>query len=110
MEMGIPSISLWTGTPHYLPTANPKAWRAVLDRLLPILGIDLDLQDLHRREDRLNKQVEQALSQNPKLQRYVRQLENALEVKEEDDSFQSEDIIKSLEDFLRQHQQGGPED
>ena len=81
-----------------------------MDRLLPILGIDLDLQDLHRREDRLNKQVEQALSQNPKLQRYVRQLENALEVKEEDDSFQSEDIIKSLEDFLRQHQQGGPED
>ena len=110
VEMGIPSISLWTGTPHYLPTANPKAWRAVLDRLLPILGIDLDLRDLNRREDRLIKQVEQALSQNPKLQRYVRQLENALEVKEDDDSFQSEEIIKSLEDFLRQRQHDGPED
>jgi proteasome assembly chaperone (PAC2) family protein len=109
IELGIPSISLWTGTPHYLPTANPRAWRAVLDKLLPILGIDLDLQDLRRRGDRLNKQVEQALSQNPKLRKYVRQLESALQVKEEEEPLQSDDIIKSLEDFLRERQQGEPE-
>ena len=79
LEMGIPSISLWTGTPHYLPTANPRAWRSVLEKLVPMLGLDLDLQDLRRRGERLNKQVEQALAQNPKLRRYVRQLESALE-------------------------------
>ena len=110
VELGLPSISLWTGTPHYLPTANPKAWRAVLDKLLPILGIDLDLRDLHRRGDRLDKQVEQALSQNPKLQRYVRQLESAIEVKEDNDPLRSDEIIQSLEDFLRQRQQGSPDD
>lgn len=107
-ELGIPSISLWTGTPHYLPTANPKAWRAVMRRLLPILGLDLDIQDLRRRGDRLDKQVEQALEQNPKLQRYVRQLESS-HPEEQEEPLRSDEIIKSLEDFLRQRQQRSSE-
>ena len=108
-ELGIPSISLWTGTPHYLPTANPKAWRAVLRRLLPILGIDLDIQDLRSRGDRLDRQVEQALEQNPKLRRYVRQLENSHLPEEKQEPLRSDEIIKSLEDFLRQRQQRSSE-
>ena len=109
VDLGIPSISLWTGTPHYLPTANPKAWRAVLRCLLPILGLDLDVQDLRRRGDRLDKQVEQALAQNPKLRRYVRQLESSHQPQEKEEPLRSDEIIKSLEDFLRQKQQGGSE-
>ena len=108
-ELGIPSISLWTGTPHYLPTANPKAWRAVLRRLLPILDVELDIRDLVRRGDRLDKQVEQALEQNPKLKRYVRQLESNLGTREDEEPLRSDEIIKSLEEYLRHRQQRGSE-
>ncbi len=108
-ELGIPSISLWTGTPHYLPTANPKAWRAVLRRLLPILDLELDIRDLVRRGDRLDKQVEQALEQNPKLKRYVRQLESNLGAREDEEPLRSDEIIKSLEEYLRHRQQRGSE-
>ena len=108
-ELGIPSISLWTGTPHYLPTANPKAWRAVLRRLLPILDVELDIRDLVRRGDRLDKQVEQALEQNPKLKRYVRQLESNLGAREDEEPLRSDEIIKSLEEYLRHRQQRGSE-
>ena len=108
-ELGIPSISLWTGTPHYLPTANPKAWRAVLRRLLPILDLELDIRDLARRGDRLDKQVEQALEQNPKLKRYVRQLESNLGAREDEEPLRSDEIIKSLEEYLRHRQQRGSE-
>ena len=84
-------------------------WRAVLRRLLPILGLDLDIQDLRRRGDRLDKQVEQALEQNPKLKRYVRQLESNLGAREEEEPLRSDEIIKSLEDYLRQRQQPSSE-
>ncbi|MCH9035872.1 MAG: PAC2 family protein [Chloroflexi bacterium] len=103
-EMGLPSISLWSGTPHYLPTANPKAWLAVLERLLPMLGIQLDLQDLERKGERLVQQVNQALVQNPKLRQYVRQLERAIEAQEEQEPLRSDEIIKSLEEFLKRKQ------
>ncbi|MEE9198977.1 MAG: PAC2 family protein, partial [Dehalococcoidia bacterium] len=105
-ERGMPSLGLWCGTPHYLPTANPKAWEAILARLLPILGIELDLEDLKGRTQQLEKQIDQALTQNPKLKRYVRQLEDAIEAQEEQEPLQSDEIIKSLEEFLRK-QQGG---
>ncbi|MFQ5933378.1 MAG: PAC2 family protein [Dehalococcoidia bacterium] len=104
-ERGIPSLGLWTGTPHYLPTANPKAWEAMLTRLLPMLEIKLDLSDLKRRGEQLDRQVNQALVQNPKLHQYVRQLEEAIEAQEDQEPLRSDEIIKSLEDFLRKKQQ-----
>ncbi len=107
-ERSMPSFGLWSGTPHYLPTANPKAWRAVLNRLLPILGIDLDLDDLRRRGEQLDRQVAQALVQNPKLRDYVKQLEESIEAEEEQEPLRSDEIIQSLEDFLRKKQQEGP--
>ncbi|MFQ5873325.1 MAG: PAC2 family protein [Dehalococcoidia bacterium] len=107
-ERGMPSIGIWSGTPHYLPTANPKAWEAVLTRLLPIVGIELDMQDLQRRGQQLDRQVNQALVQNPKLRQYVQQLEQAIEAQEEQEPLRSDEIIKSLEEFLRKKQQEEP--
>ena len=104
-ERGLPSVSIWCGTPHYLPTANPKAWRAVLARLTPLLGIELNTDDLDRRVRQLEKQIAQALSQNPKLRQYVEQLEQSIGVQEEQEPLQSDEIIRSLEEFLRKKQQ-----
>ena len=69
-----------------------------------MLGIQLDLQDLKRKGERLVQQVNQALVQNPKLRQYVRQLERAIEEKEEQEPLRSDEIIKSLEEFLKRKQ------
>ena len=106
-ERGLPSLSLWCSTPHYLPTANPKAWQEVLIRLLPILGIELDLEELRRRGKQLERNINQALLQNPKLHQYVRQLEQAVEAQQEQEPLKSDEIIKSLEEFLRKQQKEG---
>lgn len=70
-----------------------------------MLGIQLDLQDLKRKSERLVQQVNQALVQNPKLRQYVRQLERAIEAQEEQEPLRSDEIIKSLEEFLKRKQQ-----
>ena len=104
-ERGLPSLSLWCSTPHYLPTANPKAWEAVLTRLLPLLGVKLDLGDLRRRSEQLDRRINQALIQNPKLKQYVSQLDEAIEAQEDQEPLRSDEIIKSLEEFLKKQQE-----
>ena len=46
-EAGMPSVSLWAPVPHYVASPpNPKATRALLERLSDVLTIPIGLGDL----------------------------------------------------------------
>lgn len=120
-KAGIPTGSLWGNVPHYISASpNPKVAHGLLSRLNAIYGLGLDLTDMQRAGRRFERQVNEALSQNPEVSEYVKKLEASAEVTEtqeqpadSDDTEPSagsgagdlpagEDIVRHLEEFLRQ--------
>ncbi len=122
---GIPTASLWGNVPHYISASpNPKVSHGLLRRLSTMYNLGLNLDDLARSGRRFERQVSEALSHNPELAQYVKQLEAAqtdvdppdeqLIVSDNDDTVGSgelpkaEDVVRQLEEFLRQGRQPGP--
>lgn len=124
-KSGIPTGSLWGNVPHYISASpNPKVAHGLLSRLSSMYGLGLNLDDLARSGRRFERQVNEALSQNPEVAQYVKQLEAAqadedvpqqqLEVSDLDDTEdeggelpRAEDVVRHLEEFLRQGRQPG---
>lgn len=103
-ERGIEALSLWGRAPHYVPVHNPKVIAAVVSRLAPMLEINVDISDLMQAARGLEQQVEKAISQNPKLQEYIRALEEGYQRIGEQPTPPAEgtdEIIRAVEDFLR---------
>jgi proteasome assembly chaperone (PAC2) family protein len=109
--------SLWGHAPHYIQGArNPKIAYAILERLTGLLGLEVDLEELRVARDRFEHEVAQVLDQRPELASYVQQLEQryeerynrppALSASEIPDP---EDLVRDLEDFLRQQRKGSGE-
>ncbi len=98
--------SLWANVPHYITTSqNPPATAALLRRLQGIVGMEWDLSELDSAGDRFVDEVNTALSGNPEIQDYVRQLEDAVDagIESEPRSEQpaGEDLVMDVEEFLR---------
>jgi proteasome assembly chaperone (PAC2) family protein len=124
---GIPTGSLWGNVPHYISASpNPKVAHGLLSRLNTMYQLGLNLDDLARSGRRFERQVNEALSQNPEVAQYVKQLEAAqadeddapdeqLDVSDADDEAaggelpRAEDVVRHLEEFLRQGRQGQAE-
>lgn len=116
-EMGIHTGSMWGSVPDYLSaTPNLKVVTAILDRLNALLTLDLDLTEMHLLESQFDRQVDEALAENPEVQAYVRELEarerGAGDTEPGDPKPQgehlpsSDSLIRELEDFLRRRQKG----
>lgn len=114
---GLGTGSLWGAVPHYIPMiANPKVGAALARRLASLLELDLDLRELDRAARQFEGQVDEAIRGNPEIAAYVKQLEAsqpeeeaAAEVVDEPSELPSgEAVVRDLEEFLRQSQQGGP--
>lgn len=117
-RVGIPTGSLWGNVPHYISASpNPKVAHGLLSRLNTMYSLGLDLDDLARSGRRFERQVNEALSQNPEVAQYVKQLEAAQENEEEEGEEResapeqasgsselprAEDVVRHLEEFLRQ--------
>jgi proteasome assembly chaperone (PAC2) family protein len=102
----LPGASLWANVPHYITTSqNPPATAALLRRLQGIVGMEWDLSELDTAGERFVGEVNTALSGNPELQDYVRQLETAVdEGTAEEPQAQlprAEDLVMDVEEFLR---------
>jgi proteasome assembly chaperone (PAC2) family protein len=115
-DIGIHTGSIWGSVPDYLSaTPNVKVAGAILDRLNALLHLGLDLTELKLIESQFDRQVNEALAENPEVQAYVHELEeraNVGEVEGEEikpslENFPSSDsLIRELEDFLRRRQKG----
>ena len=112
----IPVGSVWGNVPHYISASpNPKVVHALLSRLDKIYGLGLELSEMERSGRRFERQVNEALAHNPEVAQYVKQLESReehVEERTEDapprestgpvDLPRGEDVVRQLEEFLRQ--------
>src|SRR6478672_8695774 len=95
---GFPSASIWAPVPHYVATPpNPKATRALLDRLSDLLDLGLDLTDLDIASSAWERSVSEVVAGDSDVASYVERLETRLDtddeiaVEEDDDDTDDED-------------------
>jgi len=98
-EVGIPALSLWAATPHYLAAnPNPKAMAALLGVARRILELDLDLTEMEQMGSDFDTRVDEAMAENDEFVEYVRRLEDE---GTKIDPSRSAQMISEIEDFLR---------
>jgi proteasome assembly chaperone (PAC2) family protein len=116
-KAGIPVGSIWGNVPHYISASpNPKVAHSLLSRLSMIYDLNLELSELERAGRRFERQVNEALANNPEVEQYVKQLEardeggddaedaptQRHEASGSADLPRGEDIVRQLEEYLRQ--------
>ncbi len=102
-EAGIPAVSLWAATPHYLAAnANPKAMLALLNKAAEILDVAVDTGELEQVAAEFEEKVAEAMQSSDDLSKYVRRLEEqAPEAAGEGVEVAGEQLIADIEQFLR---------
>lgn len=70
----MPAVSLWANIPHYISSLpNPKGAYALLVGLSAVAEISLDLGEMERSAEQFDAQIEEAISQDPKITQYLSQ-------------------------------------
>ncbi len=109
---GLPSASLWAAVPHYVSlTPSPRAAKALVDRLAVLLGADVDTAELDDAEEAYAQQVSEAVATDSETAAYVEELERRVdELAAEADLPTGDAIAAELTRFLRERENGGPDD
>lgn len=101
-EVGLPAMSLWAATPHYLAAnANPKAMLALASRTTEILHLKTDMRVLHDAAAEFEDRVADAMEDSDDLAEYVTELENEPEEPAKFDPDLTDDLVDEIESFLR---------
>ncbi len=110
---GMASASLWASVSHYLgTTVNPKAAAALERSLNELFDLRLDLGELDDATARFEEEVAKAISRNPEVAGYVKQLERRYDAASEEERRAaasgaelptSETVIRGVEEYLRGH-------
>lgn len=106
-DRGIEAVSLWASVPHYVAaTPNPKGTVALLEIITPIIGVDIDLDELRNESVEFEEQIDHAMASNPEVSAYVRLLEgraddNATSPLVEGPIPTGEELAEELSEFLR---------
>jgi proteasome assembly chaperone (PAC2) family protein len=101
---GMPSVSLWAPVPHYVASPpNPKATRALIERLAELIDVPVGLGDLSEAATAWEERVNELVTSDPDVAAYVAQLEerddNAID---ERDLPTGDTLAAELERFLRE--------
>jgi proteasome assembly chaperone (PAC2) family protein len=106
---GVPTVSMWAASPHYLPqTANPKVSLALMERLRDVLGLEVDTGEIELASRNWEREVNDAIDEDGNLGDYVKRLEEAaengsLDPADPSDAFSGEELAAELERYLREH-------
>lgn len=103
-DSGIPSVSFWASTPHYLPAVpSAPAALALVEKFSDLTGIHVETDDLDRTADEYQEQVSAAVARDANLSSYVQMLEERYDSQAEGarDLPSGDDLAQELEDFLR---------
>ena len=97
---GFASASIWAPVPHYVATPpNPKATRAMLDRLRQLLDLDLDLTDLDIASSAWERSVSEVVAGDADVSSYVERLEARFDTADDStDWLEPDDAIVDDED------------
>src|SRR3990170_1637372 len=110
-EQGFATASLWANMPHYISgIENPKATRALVRRVLSLLGATLDLGDLDEAVKQFEANLAEIVAQNAKIAGYVRKLESKAAEEQAtaappatgSDLPPAAELVAEIEQFLRQ--------
>ena len=83
---GLPSVSLWAAVPHYVSlTPNPRAAKALCDRLAQLLEAELDTTELDEAIKTYTDQVSEAVASDPDTATYVEELETRVDAAEQEE-------------------------
>ena len=109
-RVGIPVVSLWANVPHYVSeVSNPHAIMALLRRALNLLDWHMDLSELETAAAEFDRQLGRIVSQKPEVARYIEELERrdarteAAEGEPLGEVPGASQLIREVEDFLREH-------
>ena len=105
-EVGLPALSLWAATPHYLAAnPNPKAMLALARMAAKVLDIGLDTAELEQIVAEFGTRVDQAMESSGDFAEYVSELEigEATGPVAGLDPRMSGELVNEIEDFLREH-------
>lgn len=102
-EIKTSAVSLRASVPHYVSgVPNPKACRALLERLERITGIATGWAELDEAAQEWEDRVTAAMDGSPEVERYVRHLETKLDDKAAQDVPSADDLAYEFERLLRQ--------
>jgi predicted ATP-grasp superfamily ATP-dependent carboligase len=102
---GMSSASLWAAVPHYIAAApNPKAALALLRRLESLVGIAVEASALEEETESYERQVSEAVAENPEVEEMVQKLEEqqAEQLENSEDVPSGESLARDFERYLRQ--------
>lgn len=106
---GFTVASLWATVPSYVPGAtSPKASLALLERLTSMLDVSVYSTDLEVAAVSYERQVTELVSEDQETAEFVAELEN--EFDQDDDAFDSTDLLDEVEQFLRDLPRPGHDD
>src|SRR6516162_8717508 len=97
---GFPSASIWAPVPHYVATPpNPKATRAILDRLRELLDLNLDLTELDIAASAWERSVSEVVAGDADVSSYVDRLERRFDQAAAEPAWlDTDDEIASVDD------------
>ncbi|NND02160.1 MAG: PAC2 family protein [Acidimicrobiia bacterium] len=99
-EVGLPTLSLWAATPHYLAAnPNPKAMLALTQAAGSALDLKIDLGRLDTMANDFVERVDRAIESSDDLKEYVDDLDGTENVL---DPNASDELLGEIEDFLRE--------
>ncbi|MBU1227168.1 MAG: PAC2 family protein [Actinobacteria bacterium] len=101
-EVGIPAVSLWAATPHYLAAnPNPMAMLALLDRTAAVAGVNIDTTELAAAAADFQGRVDAALTHDGDFAAYVHELEGESVDEPIDSAYAGGMLVSEIEDYLR---------
>ncbi|MBT8212086.1 MAG: PAC2 family protein [Acidimicrobiia bacterium] len=102
-EEGIPALSLWAATPHYLAAnPNPKAMLALVEQSASVLGLGVDTSELRQVTTEFSQRVDEAMETSGDFADYVERLEQEGQPAMGMDASDSDSLVSEIEDFLRE--------
>ncbi len=100
-RVGMPTISLRVGIPHYVAhLEQPLAVAALIQHLAHVLGLPLTV-DVQEAAERAASMHDEAVADDDQLRAYVRMLEIEYDRRAEATLRQADDIASQFEEFLR---------
>lgn len=110
-RQGLPAISIWANVPHYIAASpNIKAALVLVRRVFTLLDFSADLSDLESASNDFDRRVANVLASDAKIAEYVRRLEERDEDDDDEEEYpgntdalpSGEDLVRELEEFLRE--------
>jgi hypothetical protein len=110
-EAGLTSGSFWAPVPHYVATPpNPKATRALLDRMAAFLDVRIDLTDLDIASAAWERSVADVVQGDSDVTEYVNRLEERFDNQLDDDEDEDDDDLIPGLDVLDDYDDGYEEE